>query len=303
MNYRGLDLNLLRVFDVLLDERNVSRAAARIGLTQPAMSHALNRLRLAFDDPILTRVGQEMQPTRKAIELAPSIREILDRVARLSAHNAAFDPKQSHRSLVIGMTDYAASRVLPDLVSELAEQAPKMRLVVRHVARGDGPQAVEAGDIDLAIGIFLNVQQLRSHVLDEERLMCAIWAGNTQVQQRLSLDQYLKMQHVVVATRGDTGGVVERELAKLNLQRSIFCVVPHALVATAILPKTNLILTLGEGALRDQQKQRDLRILPPPIPLPKARFEMVWHTRTEADAAMQWIRRLIVSMFGKAGAR
>ena len=294
MHLRNFDLNLLLAFEALLSERNVTRAATRIGLTQPAMSHALQRLRNAFNDPLFVREAGGMQPTRTAINLAPLINDILNKAGSLVDAGRSFQPGTSQRLFTIGMTDYAASRMLPAVSAEIHRLAPHTRLVVRPVARGDGPSAIESGEVDLAVGIFLNVQHLCRHLLEEERLLCAVWKGNTSVDSRLSLTQYLALQHVLVATRGDPGGLVEQALGKLGVQRSIFCTVPHALVASAIVKGTNLALTLGEGVLHDHKERYELKLLKPPFELPKVRLEMLWHKRMDGDIALRWLRDLIV---------
>jgi DNA-binding transcriptional LysR family regulator len=295
MHLRQFDLNLLLAFDALFAERNVTRAASRIALTQPAMSHALQRLRAAFGDPLFVRARGGMEPTQVAANLAPIVQDILCKANSLVDTDQTFRPEVSRRSFIIGMTDYAASRILPIITNELHRLAPLVRLTVRPLARGDGPAAIEAGDVDLAIGIFLNVQRLRRHLLEEEQLLCAVWKRNTSIKGRLSLSQYLSLQHVLVATRGDPGGLVEQALGKLGVQRSIFCIVPHGLVAPAIIKGTDLALTLAEGLLRDHEERFELKLLKPPIALPKVRLEMLWHKRLDRDTAMQWLREFIIA--------
>ncbi len=296
MHPRHFDLNLLLVFDALFAERSVTRAAHHIALTQPAMSHALQRLRVAFNDPLFVRGSRGMEPTRLAADLAPTIHEILIKTNSLVEADQVFRAEASKRSFTIGMTDYGASRLLPEITKELHRVAPNVSLTVRPLARGDGPIAIEAGEVDLAIGIFLNVQRLRRHLLEEERLMCAVWKGNALIKgHRLSLTQYLNLQHILVATRGDPDGLVEQSLGKLGVKRSIAYVVPHGLVAPAMVKGTNLALTLAEGVLRDNAERFEIKLLPPPFELPKVRLEMLWHKRLDRDAAMRWLRDLVIS--------
>jgi DNA-binding transcriptional LysR family regulator len=297
MHPRQFDLNLLLAFDALFAERSVTRAASRIGVTQPAMSHALQRLRSVFSDPLFVRRDGGMQPTRAAVSLAPTVHEILSKANSLVDADQTFRPEVSQRSFIIGMTDYAASRILPAITAEIHRLAPNVGLTVRPLARGDGPAAVEAGDVDLAVGIFLNVQRLHRDLLEEDQLVCAVWRSNRHVKHKLTLSQYLKLQHILVASQGDPGGLVEQALGKLGVQRSIFCTVPHGLVAPAIVKGTDLALTLAQGVLRDQAERFELKLLQPPFHLPRVRLEMLWHRRMEGDVAMQWLRKLII---GKA---
>jgi DNA-binding transcriptional LysR family regulator len=292
MNYRQADLNLLMIFEALMTERHVSRAATRAGLSQPAMSHALRRLRLMLNDPVLVSVGRSMQPTPTALRLAPVVRDIITKASSLTS-DVAFEPARCDRRFVLGMSDYAALRILPDLNIALRHAAPGVRLVVRHVGRGDGPLVVDSGEVDLAIGTFLNMQGLRTEFVLEEPYLCAVWRGNKQVKGPLTLEQYLKLSHVLVESRGDSGGVVDFELNRRNLRRHISCIVPHFLVAPAVVRGTDLILTLAEGALRDQAKALELKLLPPPLELPSSRLEMLWHARNEDDPSMRWLRGLI----------
>jgi DNA-binding transcriptional LysR family regulator len=256
------------------------------------MSHALRRLRAMLNDPILVSVGRGMQPTPTALRLAPAIRDIMAKASSLTS-SAAFEPARCDRRFVLGMSDYAASCILPALSVALYHAAPGAQLVVRHVGRGDGPVFVESGEVDLAVGTFQNTQRLRTAFVMEERYLCAVWRGNKRVKGRLTLAQYLKLSHVLVESRGDSGGVVDFELSRNNLRRNIAMIVPHFLVAPAILRGTDLILTLAEGVLRKQAKASDLRLLPPPLELPSSRIEMLWHARNEEDASMRWLRGLI----------
>ena len=303
MNYRRLDLNLLPLFESLLSERHVSRAAARSGISQPAMSHALSRLRRMLDDPILIRGKSGMQPTPAALRLAPLVRDILTRAEALAGRTGAFEPQTCDRTFILGTTDYAASRLLPAIGAEMSTVAPKARLVVRHIGRSEGIRAVESGDVDIAIGTFPGAHRLRSQILSEERYLCAVWKGNQQVKTRISLAQYLKLSHVLVEARGDPEGVVDFELNRRNLRRHIVCVVPYFLMAPALIRGTDLILTLSEGVLRDQIDSAELKLMPPPLSLPKSRIELLWHERDEKDAAMRWFRGIVVKnpTAGKGG--
>ena len=131
-------------------------------------------------------------------------------------------------------------------------------------------------------------------------MVCAVWRGNRHVKGKLTLAQYLSLQHILVASQGDPGGLVEQALGKLGVQRSIFCTVPHGLVAPAVVQGTDLALTLAEGVLRDQADRFELKLLQPPFDLPKVRLEMLWHRRTEGDVATQWLRALIISKARRA---
>ena len=297
MNYRKVDLNLLLLFDALMRERHVSRAGERVGLSQPAMSHALKRLRLMFNDPILVRQGSEMVPTPLALRLSPKISGILDDSFSLVGSEQEFEPAECERTFRIGMTDYANASFLPGLLSELRRQAPSARVMVRHVGRNHGARAIAEGEIDLALGNFLQDENLRLHSLTMERYICAISTDHSFKGTEMSLEDYLSLPHLLVASTGEESGLVDFELSLRNLRRNIVCIVPHFLVAPMLIQNTDMVLTLMEGVLRNNEELYKLRLIDPPIEIPEYRSYLAWDQSTENDKALQWLRGLIVELF------
>jgi DNA-binding transcriptional LysR family regulator len=293
MNDAKIDLNLLRLFEALIGERHVSRAASRVGLSQPAMSHALKKLRLMLNDPILVRRGAEMVPTPTALRLSPKVREVLAISVSIVRGEHAFDPATCNRTFQLGMSDYASSLILPGLLSEVRRQAPDVRIHVRHIGRANGVEATTSGEVDLAVAGFFRTDGLKSQSLAVEKYKCAVWRGNRQVKRALTLDHYLTLPHLLVDSAGDTSGIVERELTLRGLHRNVACIVPHFLVAPTVLKGTDMILTLVEGALQKSAAACDLRLLDPPLPLPDYRACVVWNDAGDSDKPLQWLRHLI----------
>lgn len=298
MNFRGIDLNLLVLFEALLRERHVSRAAGRVGLSQPAMSHALNRLRHMLNDPILVRQGSHMVPTPTALRLSPRISELLANSLSIIANEQAFIPRDCRRTFRLGMTDYASASFLPRLLEEMQSQAPAAQLSVRHVGRAQGGRAVAEGEVDLALGNFLHHDDLKLYPLTTEKYLCAISRDHRFTGDRMTLEDYLSFPHLLVASSGEESGIVDIQLSLRGIRRDIACVVPHFLVAPMLLRNTNIVLTLMEGALRQSEEPCGLRLLEPPFDIPEYRSYMAWDPATEDDQALRWLRALIGQLFG-----
>lgn len=291
-NDQNVDLNLLHLFEVLVSERHVSRAANRVGLSQPAMSHALKKLRQLLNDQILIRKGAAMVPTAAALRLLPAVREILTSSMDLIRGEQNFEPSSYRRTFRLGMTDYASMIILPKLTVALRKNAPNVRMVVTHIGRRNGTEAVRSGEIELAIGAFPRAAGVHSLLLSTERYKCAAWKGNKQVKGKLSLEKYLSLPHLLVDAAGEVNGVVDFELARLNLQRNVVSIVPHFLIAPPMLRGTDMILTLAEGLLRKEENSSQLRIIDPPLKLPDYRLSMIWDQHSDSDKALQWFRTL-----------
>lgn len=298
MNFRDVDLNLLVLFEALLRERHVSRAAERVGLSQPAMSHALNRLRHMLNDQILVRQGAHMVPTPAALRLAPRISDLLANSLSIIASEQEFIPRECRRTFRLGMTDYASASFLPRLLEELQSQAPFARLSVRHVGRSHGAKAVADDEVDLALGNFLRHDGLMLYPLTAEKYLCAISRDHSFTGDRMTLEEYLSFPHLLVESSGEESGIVDIQLSLRGLRRDIACVVPHFLVAPMLLKNTNIVLTLMEGALRQSEEPCGLRLLEAPFDLPEYRSYMAWDSATENDQALRWLRALIGRLFG-----
>ncbi len=291
MNLASLDLNLLVALDALLAERSVTRAARRIGRSQPATSHALGRARQLFGDPLLVRVRDEMHPTERALALAPKLRDVLDRIAATLGDETPFDPREVPR-VTLGATDYVGFVLLPALVARLRAESP--RVVVRaRPLDGDGALAALAeGRIDLAIGTFWQCPpSLRQTTLFHETFACGLRRGHPALRgDRLTLRRYVALDHLLIASPGEGPGVVDYALEKLGLARRVVAYVPHFLVAPGVVASTDLVVTMAARVLEPLAPSLGLALAPCPVPLEPFAVRMLWHPRAEGDRAQRWLR-------------
>lgn len=287
---RRIDLNLLVILDALLDERHVSRAAERLAMTQPAVSHALNRLRDLLDDPLLVRVGNQMQLTRRAFELAGPLREILGGVRRLVLGDD-FDPASAELELRMGMSDYGTWVVLPALLPILRREAPGIHLDVRQASRVGMAEQVAGGELDGALGVFPMLPEgLRVQQLFEERFVCLCSREFLGERQRLDLDDYLAAPHLRVALQQSPAEEIDSHLEKLGRRRQVAATVPHFSVAPSLLAGTDLVLTIAARMLPDDLEGHGLACFEPPLKLAPFDFVQIWSETSEDEPARRWLR-------------
>jgi len=287
---RRIDLNLLVILDALLEERHVSRAAERLAMTQPAVSHALNRLRELLGDPLLVRSGNQMQLTRRAFELAGPLREVLGGVRRLVLGDA-FDPASAELELRLGMSDYGTWVVLPGLLPVLRREAPGIHLEVRQASRLDMAEQVASGELDGALGVFpLLPEGLRVQRLFEERFVCLCASQTLGTSARLNLDDYLAAPHLRVALQQSPAEEIDSHLEKLGRRRQVAATVPHFSVAPSLLAGTDMVLTIAARMLPDDLDRFGLASFEPPLKLAPFDFVQIWSDATDDDPARRWLR-------------
>lgn len=298
MRLHELDLNLLFALDALLDEGSVTKAARRVGITQPAMSNALKRLRVALGDEVLVRAGSSMVPTPRAVELAGPVREALGTLQRALDSDSPFDPASATRTFRIASTDYAELVLLPGLVQLLRGRAPSVDLFVQPL-EGDIPRSeLEAGDLELAVGVFPDppaghVQQ----ALFRDRFVCVVREGHPRVPRGgLDLDTYCKLDHILISPRVGGPGVVDHFLAREGRARRIALRVPHFLVAPLVVAKSDMVLTLASRVACQMAPVLGLRILQPPLELPTFTVRQIWHGRFRHDPAHRFLRSQVAEV-------
>ncbi|KYF55496.1 LysR family transcriptional regulator [Sorangium cellulosum] len=286
----SIDLNLLVVFDALLAEGSVTRAAARVGLSQSAMSHALGRLRALIDDPVLVRTPRGMIPTPRAQELAGPIREALAQIEATVARSPRFDPATARRSFSVATVDYVELILLPRLVQKLFADAPFVDLVARPYD-SDLWGSMETGKVDLAIGMFPAVPAgfYRQRLL-EEHYTCVVRRDHPVVRSKLTLKMYTSLPHALISPRGDGGGRVDEVLAEQGLSRRVALQIPHFLVAAHIVAQTDLVLTVPARIAQVFADMEALRVMKPPVELGGFSLDQVWHERQAKDPAHMWLR-------------
>jgi DNA-binding transcriptional LysR family regulator len=300
VHLEGLDLNLLVALRALLAERHVTRAAARIGLSQPAMSHALSRLRELFGDPLLVRTPSGMRPTPRAEAMTDPLDRVLEELGRVLASPAPFDPARSTRRFRIATSDYIELVLLPSLLARVWSEAPQVDMRVSNLIDGAQEDLAE-GRLDLAVGLIGQfghpepAQGIRFQRILTEKFVCVVREGHPLVKKRLSLDEFVALPHALVAPRGDAGGVVETALAKLGRRRRVALEVPHFLVAPHIVRETDLVLTLAKRLADRLAPLLGLRQLAPPLELDGFTMSMIWHERQHADPSHAWMRAAIAA--------
>lgn len=290
MNIKNFDLNLLRVFVVVYRLRSVSRAANAIGLTQPAMSNALRRLREQCNDPLFTRSGRAMEPTTLANSLFAPLEAALAGIETCFAHARDFRPATSTRSFRLLMSDVGEMVVLPWLMRALASVAPGVSIEASRIPLADYAQALRSGQADLAIGNidFLQAGFYQQHLFDD-RYLCIARQGHPGLGDKLSLARYLAQGHVV-ATAGSTDVLVEEALSARRQRRDIKLTVTHYHRCAAIVTQSNLIATVPANAVKGMEGLDTYTL---PFKMPRARVRQFWHRRAHTDLAHQWLRQLI----------
>lgn len=307
MNISRVDLNLLVYLDVLLRECNVTRAAEELGISQPAMSNSLRRLRDLFSDPILVRTSDGMTPTDRALELQPLVRNVLSAAEQVILPKTEFDPSASSRIFRIMASDYTESTLLPVLLRQLRKEAPGIRLDIMtpsDVSFHD----VERGKVDLVINRFDSLPQSFHQVhLWDDSFSCVLSAANPIISH-WNLDSYLSSKHVWVSKTGMGVGVgmtpndvqrlgwVDEALAKLDAKRDITLFTRHYQAALLLGEQDDLIVTIPTMTAMGMAKNPNVVILDPPFEIPRMRLKMVWSPLLQHDPGHKWLRQIIKSV-------
>lgn len=307
MNISKIDLNLLVYLDVLLRERNVTRAAEELGISQPAMSNSLRRLRSLFDDPVLVRTSDGMTPTDRALELQPLVRNVLAAAELAVLPKTVFDPSESERIFRIMASDYTEATLLPKLLQRLSVEAPSVRLDIMtpsDVSFHD----VERGKVDLVINRFDTLPQSFHQIhLWDDSFSCVLRADNPVIKD-WNLESYLAAKHVWVSKTGMGVGVgmstddvqrlgwVDEALAKMDAKRVITLFTRHYQAALLLAEHNDLVVTIPTLAANSIQKNPQVAVLQPPFEIPRMRLKMVWSPLLQHDPGHGWMRKLIKSV-------
>jgi DNA-binding transcriptional LysR family regulator len=295
MNVHDIDLNLLRVFDAVLHEKGVTPAAARLGLTQPAVSNALARLRKLFGDALFVRTPRGVDATPFARELAEPVRQALALLESALAHGPGFDPATSARAFRFYMSDLGQIEFLPPLVERVQRDAPGVRLEAVALEVDDIADALAAGALDLAIGFLPGLAApVRRQALFRDPYLCLMRADHPITA--LTKKKFLEASHALVTYRGGHR-VIEEALDRAGLARRIALRVPHFTVVPMVLERTDLVLTLPARVARVFERRGKLKALPPPVPIPPAEVALHWHERFEPDPGNRWLRELMVELY------
>ncbi|BFM11710.1 LysR family transcriptional regulator [Simiduia litorea] len=307
MNINRIDLNLLVYLDVLLRERNVTKAANHLGLSQPAMSNGLRRLRDLFEDPLLVRTSEGMTPTERALVLQPVIRDVLANVERAVQPQSDFDPSASDRVYRIMASDYAEAVLFPNVLTRLRREAPGVTLDIMTPSDVSFLD-VEQGKVDMVINRFDSMpQSFHQTTLWKDSFSCMLSQENP-IKDRFSLETYLQAQHVWVSKTGMGVGVgvnprdvqrlgwVDEALAKQGKKRRISVFTRHYQAAMLLAEQKDLIVTIPSKAAKLHANNTKVVIAEPPFEIPQFELKMAWSPLLQNNAAHQWMRRLIVDV-------
>lgn len=295
INLAAFDLNLLVAFEALMRERNVTRAARTIGLSQSAMSHTLNRLRALFGDRLFVRSGNSMTPTGRAVELAATIDPAMAYLRETMQPRSRFDAATSKRQFVIGMNDATVAGLLPVALRQIRRKAPGLRLSVVNLAENEGIEALQAGDVECAFDIYSELPKgILRQPLIETRFVGLADRNNRLVSEgQISLDQFLAAPHLRVALQDrHSHSNFDYHLGLLGYERRIMCQSPFFTSAPELVRGTDLITVIGRHAIQAIAHPGDFILFELPIDPPRLVCEMIWHPRSATDAGIRWLRRL-----------
>ena len=266
MDLKRVDLNLLVAFEALMEGRSVTGAAARLGVSQPAMSSTLQRLRTLFGDQLFVRSGRGMLPTARAEALAAPIAEALARLRVALEPVGPFNARSSTRVFHVSGGDYAAMVILPRLAANVAEEAPSVDLRFRFVEKDQVYGLLDTGEIDLALRVFPEApKRLAMQALFEERFVCVADRNNPGLAGGMTLAVFAALPHLLVTERGDAVGAVDEALGRQGLRRRIALTIPHVLVVPTVLPGSPMIATVGARVARGFSEPGHLVMHEPPV--------------------------------------
>lgn len=299
VRFRTLDLNLLRVFDAVMSEGGVTRAAKALSLTQPAVSQALRRLREALGDELFTRTSQGLRPTPRAEWLWPQVRGAL-----ASLHQAIapehYDPRRDPASWRLAMADAAAARLMPPLMSALEALGGRVDLRALPLLTRDPRPLLDSGEIDLALGSFPAAVQaiaaagpdttLRHERLYDTRYVCVMRRDHPLARGELTLDAFCAAHHLMVSFSGRARGRLDQALAALGRERRIVLTVNQYFTAGRVAAQCDLLAVLPESIIDATGLHGQIEVRELPLALPPVTVEMLWHLRHDARAAHRWLR-------------
>jgi DNA-binding transcriptional LysR family regulator len=303
MSFLTLDLNLLRVFDAVMTEQNLTRAAGRLAMTQPAVSNAVKRLREALGDDLLIRTAHGVKPTARADSLWPAVRRALTDLEEAVAPRS-FELSHAHASFRMAMADATAALLLPSLVRVIENQAPGIDIrMVPLTTREPRPMLLRA-DIDLAIGFFPGVvAQLQGSTetpIRHERLfagqyVCVMRKDHYLSSKELTIDEYCKANHLLVSFSGRARGLVDDALLSLNRERRILLTVNQFFTAGRVVAASDLLMVLPRHLIAATGMTDALTVKELPFPMPELHVDMLWHERDERGPGHQWLRQQLRS--------
>ncbi|QCP54077.1 LysR family transcriptional regulator [Trinickia violacea] len=297
----NIDLNLLRVFHAIVEERSLTRAGERLALSQPAVSYALGRLRALFDDPLFVRTRSGMQPTPVAMEVAEIVGRALDTVREALRYAESFEPAVSTRTFRLSLSDAGEMAYLPAICAALHAQAPRIRLSVRPMPVEAIEDALRSSRLDFAIGNHPELLASTKHcLLFEEDYVCMTrWRAELPPGEKLGLEDFLKASHIKVQSQEHSHHALDDALRAQGIGRDIALEVPHFVALPSILTVTDLYATLPRRLAHILNRAGAFRIYDLPVTLPPAPVTMHWHEHFHKEEGIVWMRELLAGIVGR----
>ena len=300
MKLSDIDLNLFVVFDAIYTEGNLTRAGEIIGITQPAVSNSLSRLRNLFDDPLFVRTAEGMVPTPASQNIIGSVRQALGLIRSSVQESDAFEPKASDKRFRVSMTDLSQSIVLPYLFGKITQDAPNVSIDCYQVRRRDMNIELASGNLDLAVDIPLTPdQQIRQAPLFSHPQVCLVRADHSRVKDHLDLDTYLSLNHIHISSRRGGLGQVDLALGKMGKRRKISLRTQHYLATPELVMRSDLALTVPRVFADFVVSRLPVKYLQLPFEVPNLETYLYWHESTDQDQSNRWMRELILSLPAK----
>lgn len=297
LNLLNIDLNLLVALNALVEEENVSRAASRIGVTQPAMSRTLRQLRELFGDELLRRTSTGMKPTPRAITLVQAIRPNLENIAATIGHRLSFDPATASRRFVLALPDIATRLALPQVVKQISAQAPGIELSIVTTVNRDALHKLETGQAELAMGVYDHIPRtLRAFNRRALREVCVADPANPLLRNGvLDLETFLDLPHVAVSMAENEGTPLDTTLETLGLRRKIVITTPYYSCVPALVQGTRNLAVVVEDLLDLLPEGMKLARFPIPVTVDAVMSKIVWHARSDEDLGHTWLRNLFIA--------
>lgn len=300
---QDLDLNLIPYLVAMEEARNVSRAAERLGVSQPRVSTALGKLRDYFGDPLFVRTSRGMEPTPRALSLVPAARDALIRIEKGMLQDQDFDPVTSTHTFSIALSDVGEIVFLPRLLQVFAERAPNANLRSVSLPPNQVERGLESGDIDLAVGYFpdLGGNNFFQQRLFTHRFICMMRSAHPLAGKPITLEQFLSLGHAVVRAEGRSQEVLEQYLEKKRLHRRAVLETPHFMSLPFILTRSDLIATVPHAiGFAYVSEHASITLVEPPLPLPRFDLKQHWHRKYHNAPRGEWLRGVVAELFNDA---
>ena len=300
VNIRDLDLNLLVVFDAVMEAQSLTLAGKRLGQAQPTVSHALNRLRRIVGDPLFVRARHGIQATPYAVQLAESVSLALEHIRSGLVRTARFDPLTARVSFTLLMTDIGQTNLLPALVRRIDRDAPGVTLIAAQLPRSEYGNALQSGHADLAVGA---IHELKAGFFQQKLFtddyVCVVSRDHPVIGDTLTLEQYLAARHVGIISPGLSDLEIDRLLLPPGRSRRIAVRVPHFLAAPALIPGTSLVVTVPGRVLTRIANRAQVKTARLLFPAPVITVHQYWHERSHHDETNRWLRALVAELFAE----